>query len=151
MHEDWKAGVSIIEYYCGVMSYQLKTSIWTIANDCTPKLAAIQWCMRIILLEWTLPTKDRDNFDHDAGETPLDKLRKVHGKWLVEGQATPFDYVHTLLNYGMKTARYTQGKDHIIISPDKHVLSYDGDPLMLLMWIDCVHKIVEELERLTLL
>jgi hypothetical protein len=151
IHEEWKGGIGTIEYYCGIMGYQQKTSTWAKANNYTPKLAGIQWCMRIILLEWTLPTKDRNDFCHDAGETPLDKFRKVHGKWLVEGQATGFDYVHTLLNYGMKAAQLTRGKDHIFISSDKQVLYYDGDPLRILMWISCVHKMVEEFERLTCL
>ena len=107
--------------------------------------------MRVILPEWVLPTKDRGDFNFDAGESPLDVFRKVHGKWLVEGQSTPFDYIHTLLNYGMKAAQLTQGKDHIIISSDGQVLYYDGDPLVIAMWIICVHKLVEELERLTCL
>jgi hypothetical protein len=104
--------------------------------------------MRVILLEWILPTNNRDSFDYDV-ESPLDAFRRGHGQWLVEGQATPFDYIHTLLNYGMKKAKSAYGKDHITFSNDNQILSYDGDPSEICMWKACVHKLVEELEQLT--
>ena len=100
------------------------------------------------MMEWMLPTNDRDNFDYDV-ESPLGAFRRGHGQWLVEGQATSFDYIHTLLNYDVKKAKSAYGEDHITFSKDNQVLSYDGDPLEIRMWKECVHKLVEELERLT--
>jgi hypothetical protein len=55
------------------------------------------------------------------------------------------------MNYGLKSALWTPGKDHIYIPPNKQVLYYDGKALEIAMWISCVHKLVEELERLTCL
>lgn len=150
MHEEWK-GITAVEYYCGLMGYRQKTRTLATPDIYTPKLAAMQWCMRVILLEWTLPVGERNDFPHDNGETPLDKFRKIHGKWLVEGQTTPFHHVHTLMNYGMNIAKSMPGKDHIYIPPDKQILYYDGQPLRIAMWIVCVHKLIEELERLTCL
>jgi hypothetical protein len=151
MHDSWKNSIGAIEYYCGLMGYQPKTKTFATPDSYTPKLAAMQWCMRVILLEWTLPVDERDNFPHDDNQTPLDKFREKHGRWLVVGEGTPFDEVHTLMNYGMDRAQSMPGKDHIYIPPDKDVLYYDGKPLRIAMWIACVHKMVEELERLTCL
>src|SRR5215471_4283486 len=141
MHDSWKNSIGAIEYYCGLMGYQPKTKTFATPDSYTPKLDAMQWCMRVILLESILPVDERDKFPHDDNnQTPLDKFREKHGRWLVVGEGTPFDEVHTLMNYGMERAQSMPGKDHIYITPEKDVLYYDGKPLRIAMWIACVHK-----------
>jgi hypothetical protein len=152
MHDKLRENVGAIQYYSGLMAYQPKTKTFATPDEYTPKLAALQWCMRVILLESTLPTKERSDFYryHDH-ESPLDKFRKIHGLWLTQGRDTPFHLIHALMNYGFKAAWWTPGKDHIYIPRDKQVLYYDGQRLEIANWILCVHKLVEELERLTCL
>jgi hypothetical protein len=149
MYESWNGGIGAIQYYCGIMGYKLHTGSWATSDEYTPVLARMQWCMRVIMLESKLPMNDRDMFDHEAGKSPLEVFRTMRDKWLVEGQSTPFDYVHTLLNYGKKAANSASGKDHISFSHGQQVLYYDEYPLELHMWKECVHKVVEELEKLT--
>ena len=63
--------------------------------------------------------------------------------------ATPFNYIHSLLNYGLVASKSSLGTDHISFSYDNQVLYYDRVPLYLMKWIECLHKEIEELERLT--
>jgi hypothetical protein len=67
----------------------------------------------------------------------------------VTGQYTPFHYVHTLHNYGMAASKLNSGKFQVTMSHDKKRVLLEGEPLDVDKWKYCVHKIIEELERLT--
>ena len=148
MFEDWET-VGVIPYYCGVLGYNLKGSNWYTPDKYTPTLSAIQYCMRVTVFESTLPTNTRNDFHNESDQTPLQIFRPVRDKWLVDCQPTPFCYVHSLLNYGLAAAKGSIGTDVIDFSADGTVLNYKGEHLVLKKWEDCLHKEIEELERLT--
>lgn len=147
-HDRWQGGSSAIQYFCGISGYNIGTGAWRAPNDYTNKLSALIWCMRVIILEDTLPTCDRRIF-RGGGDSPLHMFKLVHDQWLVTGQHTAFHYVHTLRNYGMAASKFTPGKVQVSLSHDKKRLLLEGEPLDVDNWKYCVHKIVEELERLT--
>ena len=147
-HDRWKGGSSAIQYFCGISGYNIGTGTWRASNDYTNKLSALIWCMRVIILEDTLPTCDRRIF-REGGDSSLHKFKLVHDQWLVTGQHTAFHYIHTLRNYGMAASRFTPGKIQVTLSHDKKRLLIEGKPLDVDNWKYCVRKIVEELERLT--
>ena len=147
-HDRWQGGSSAIQYFCGISGYNIGTGTWRAPNDYTNKLSALIWCMRVIMLEDTLPTCDRRIF-RGGGDSPLHSFKLVHDQWLVTGNHTAFHYVHTLCNYGMAASRFTPGKLQVTLSHDKKRLLLEGEPLDVENWKYCVRKIVEELERLT--
>ena len=147
-HDRWKGGSSAIQYFCGITGYNVGTGTWRSPNDYTNKLSALIWCMRLIILEDTLPTSDRRTF-RGCGDSPLQLFKLKHARWLVTGQHTPFHYVHTLRNYGMAASKFTPGKFQVTMSHDKKRVLLEGKPLEVDKWKYCVHKIIEELERLT--
>ena len=148
MYEDWET-VGVIPFYCGALGYKIQTGTWSSAMEYTPTLAGIQFCMRVLVFELTLPTDQRDRFNNDSETTPSQIFQPIRDKWLVNANPTPFNYVHSLLNYGYAVSKGTLGMDHISFSHDNQVLLYDGIPLYLDKWVNCLHKEVEELERLT--
>jgi len=148
MYEDWES-VGVIPFYCGVLGYKVQTGTWSSAMEYTPILSAIQFCMRVIVFESSLPTDERHEFNNESESTPLQLFLPIRDRWLVGANATPFNYVHSLLNYGLVVSKSSLGTDHISFSHDNQVLYYDGVPLYLTKWIECLHKEIEELERLT--
>ena len=148
MYEDWKT-VGVIPFYCGVLGYKIRTGSWSSAMEYTPTLAGIQFCMRVLVFESILPMDQRYKFNTDSETTPSQIFQPIRDQWLVNTNATPFNYVHSLLNYGYVVSKGTIGTDHISFSYDNQVLYYDGVPLYLNKWVDCLHKEVDELERLT--
>ena len=149
-HDEWSGGFSAIQYFIGLLGYKLGTGQWESPNDFTPKLAGIQFCIRVLVLEHTLPTDKRDGFLEQHQSNPLDVFRIARDKWLVEGESTPFDYVHTLMNYGLTAARNAPGKDHIQWSQDGKILYFDGRPLEIVRWKSFVYQCIEKLEDIVI-
>ena len=147
-HDEWSGGFSAIQYYTGLLGYKSKTGQWESPNGFTPKLAGIQFCIRVIMLEQALPTEERDTFLPEYDGNPLDVFRVIRDKWLVEGQSTPFDYIHTLLNYGLAAARNAPGNDNIRWSQDGRTLYFDGRPLEIARWKSFVHDCIDKMEHL---
>jgi len=147
-HDEWSGGFSAIQYYTGLLGYKAKTGQWESPNGFTPKLAGIQFCIRVIMLERALPTDERDTFLPQYDGNPLDVFRAVRDKWLVEGESTPFDYIHTLMNYGFAAAKNAPGNDHVRWSKDGQTLYFDGRPLKIARWKSFVHNCVDKMEGL---
>lgn len=147
-HNRWKGGSSAIQYFCGIMGYNIGIGTWKSPNDYTNKLSALVWCMRLIILEDTLLTSSRRMFK-GGEDSPLQLFKPVHNKWLVTGQYTLFHYIYTLRNYGIAASKLTPGKFQVTISHDKKRVLLEGEPLDVDKWKYCVYKIIEELERLT--
>jgi hypothetical protein len=141
--------VGVIPFYCGVLGYKVQTGTWSSALEYTPTLSAIQFCMRVLVFESTLPMNERDQFNNESESTPLQRFLPIRDRWLVGANATPFNYVHSLLNYGLVVSKSSLGTDHISFSHDNQVLYYDGTPLYLNKWTECLYKELTELERLT--
>ena len=68
MYEDWET-VGVMPYYCGVLGYNLKSSIWYMPDQYTPTLSAIQYCMRVTLFESCLRTNKLGKFTNDSVQT----------------------------------------------------------------------------------
>ena len=120
-HSDFKPELSAIKYFCGVMGYNLSERRWKRAGEYTNFLAGIQFGIRVFSLESCLPTRDRDEYDYrpeheETEETPLLKFRKFHEQWLVETEACPFTWVHSLMNYGISASINDRGKHMIYFS-----------------------------------
>jgi hypothetical protein len=148
MFEDWET-VGVIPYYCGVLGYNVNSSAWYTADKYTPTLSAVQYCMRVTIFESILPTEKRNEINNESAQTPQQIFQPIRDHWLVDSKPTPFSYVHSLLNYGIAAARGCIGTDNITFSADKTVLNYQGKHLVLTKWEECLHKEIEELERLT--
>ncbi len=48
-------------------------------------LAGIQFCIRILMLEHTLPMATRDELTEDSILTLIDKFCEIRNKWLIDG------------------------------------------------------------------
>jgi hypothetical protein len=145
-HDEWSGGFSAIQYFTGLLGYKSVTGQWESPNGFTPKLAGIQFCIRVIMLERALPTDERDTFLPQYDGNPLDVFRVIRDKWLVEGQSTPFDYIHTLMNYGFAAAKNTPGKDNVRWSQDERTLYFDGRPLEIARWKSFIHDCIDKME-----
>jgi len=145
-HDEWSGGFSAIQYFIGLLGYKLTTGQWESPNGFTPKLAGLQFCIRVLMLEHALPTEERDDFVERHETSPLDMFRITRDKWLVEGESTPFDYIHTLMNYGFAAARNAPGNDNVRWSQDGRTLYFEGRPLEMARWKSFVHDCVDKLE-----
>jgi hypothetical protein len=132
-HSDFEKCRSVIKYFGGVKGYKLSESRWKRPNEYTPTLAAIQFCIRVLSLEHCLPLDARNEYIYNEySPTPLHTFQEFHSKWLVEGEAQPFSYVHKLLNYGIYAAKEATGADKIRITEGR--CFYDGGSFVIEAW-----------------
>jgi len=132
-HSDFEKCRSVIKYFGGVKGYKLSESRWKRPGDYTPTLAALQFCIRVLSLEHCLPLDARNKYIYNTDSaTPLQTFQEFHSKWLVEGEAQPFSYVHKLLNYGIYAAKEAKGADKIRIINGQ--CFYDGGSFLIQAW-----------------
>jgi hypothetical protein len=147
-HSDYAAQRSSLIYFCGILGFNVEYKQWRQPQDYTTILAGIQWCVRVIMLETSLPSRRRDEFTEESELNPVEVFRTVRDKWLVDGEGTPFGYIHRLLNYGMNAGRNYTNRTRIRWSADNKTLYFDGRALKLQVWIEFVEEILKELEKL---
>jgi len=146
-HSDFEREGSVIKYVAGIMGYKVREGRWKRPDHYTPTLAAIQFCIRVILLEDSLPMRSRGHYRHGSGETPLESFRREHSKWLVDGGGTPYSWVHKLMNYGMTIAKDAKGEDRVRFSADRKYCYFDGHGFKVEEWKSMVKDIVRRLEK----
>jgi hypothetical protein len=100
-HSDYATQRSSLIYFTGVLGFNVEYKQWGQLQDYTTILAGIQWCVRVIMLETSLPSERRDEFTEESQLNPVELFRTIRDKWLVDGEGTPFGYIHRLLNYGV--------------------------------------------------
>ena len=83
-HSDYAKAPSSLIYYTGVRGYNIDYKQWRQPQDYTTILAGIQFCMRIIMLEHSLPTGTRNEYTEDSVITPVMKFRQIQ-HWLIDG------------------------------------------------------------------
>jgi len=149
MHLDYSVQKSALVHFLGVLGYDSRTRRWREANTYTPILAGIQFCMRILMLEYGLPSEERDGFFNIYGEDgdPLAVFRQVRDKWLTEGEASPFNTMHKLLQYGMQVGGLAGGRERVMWSEDRQMMYFDGRPLKVEEVRGFIHGIIEAAEE----
>jgi len=149
-HEDYSTNwPSPLKYFCSVMAWDYSTERWRRPGTYTPFLAGIQFCMRVLSCEISLPLDKRDGYcQRDAGApSPLDDLQKRRKLWLVHGQPYPYRWVHSLLNYGMIPGKQERSVDKIRFDGDKY-LYWQGEELDIEAWRRFPGDILRTAERI---
>ncbi|TMC15888.1 MAG: hypothetical protein E6J34_20790 [Chloroflexi bacterium] len=113
MHSDYEQRRSGLIHFCGVLGYNATTETWREPSDYTPMLAGMQFCMRLIMLEYTLSQGERNEFAQNYSETPEELFKAMHAKWLVVGTGTTFNYVHSLLQYGKRVTKDGRDRERV--------------------------------------
>jgi len=112
-HSNFQKKRSIIKYFEEVLEYKLSESRWRRSAEYTPRLAVLQFCVRVISLEHCLPLKKRNGYVYRSNATPLTMFQDFHSVWLIDGAGCPFSYIHKLLNYGMGACKDATGGDKL--------------------------------------
>jgi hypothetical protein len=139
-HSDFRKKRSIIKYFGGVLGYKLSESRWRRPSEYTPRLAALQFCARVVSLEHCLPLKKRNGYVYRSNATPLTMFQDFHSLWLIDGTGCPFSYVHKLLNYGMGASKDATGGDKLRFSDDGYCF-YDGQGFEVSKWKEMIKDI----------
>lgn len=83
-HSDYAKQLSSLIYYAGIRGYNIDYKQWRQPQDYTTILAGLQFCIRVLMLEHTLPIALRDQFTEHSIVTPVDKFRQER-RWLIDG------------------------------------------------------------------
>jgi Orsellinic acid/F9775 biosynthesis cluster protein D len=137
---------SPIKYFCCVMGWDSAKEVWRRPGTYTPFLAAMQFCMRVLVCEIVLPREKKDNYRKVLN--PLKLFKKRWKKWLVEGSAYPFNWVHKLMQYGLNVAKDEMGENQIRFSHDKKYLYWQGRELNIDSWRHFPGDILRTTEKL---
>jgi hypothetical protein len=130
----WDVGVPALVYFSGILGYKKDTGRWRDPKDYTNIVAGILWCMRVLVLEYTLPTSSRDRLGPDEERSPLDRVKLVRDKCLVEEEDCPFATLHSLMIYGMALAKDTVGAGTMSWSHDRRYLAFKGRQIGMAEW-----------------
>jgi hypothetical protein len=83
---------------------------WKRPSRYTPILAGLQF-IRLVMPERALPQGTRDDrFPNVFRADPLTMFKRVRDNWLVDGEPSPFNYIHKFLNYRMNAAKDAGGR-----------------------------------------
>src|SRR6202022_484523 len=74
-HSDYATQRSSLIYFCGVLGFNTEWKQWRQPQDYTTILAGIQWCIRIVMLEASLPADGRDVYNEDSAFNPVKVFR----------------------------------------------------------------------------
>lgn len=146
MHSDYVEQRSALIYLCGILSYDLKNKQWRRPANFTPILAGIQYCTRVIMLEYALLFKHRLMFSSLQAVDPMVTFKHVRDRWLVDGEPTPFNYIHKLLNYGMGAVKHSRSKDRVRWSVDGQIMYLDSLALDSNAWRKFIQELFEATE-----
>ena len=116
-----------------------------ITGEYTSILAGFQFCIRVIMLEHALPSEKRDNMS-EQGINPMPLFRTMRNQWLVEGEPTPFNYIHKLLNYGYIIGKDTKTRSRIRWSADSKRIYLDGKGFEIKKWKKFVQDMLDMAE-----
>jgi len=98
-------------------------------------------------LEHSLPTDKRDEMS-DTGVNPMPIFHSMREEWLVEGEPSPFNYIHKLLNYGYVLGKDYKTRSRIRWSVDGKRLYFDGRGLEIKKWKKFVHELLGMAEEM---
>ena len=143
MHSDYTPRKSALVHFFRVLGYDVRTKRWRELNIYILILAGVQFCMRVLMLEYALPSEDRNELICMEGDDPLEVFRGVRDKWLVDGEASPFNAMHKLLQYGMRVGMAMGGRDRVLWSKDGETMYFDGRPLSVEAFRGFIHSMIE--------
>ena len=103
--------------------------------------------MRVLILEHALPSNERTDISEQE-INPLARFKSARGKWLVEGEPTPFNYIHKLLNYGRAASKDMKTRSRVRWSADNKRLYFDGQGLEIERWRQFVHDLLARAEEI---
>ena len=113
----------------------------------TPILAGFQFCIRVMILENALPLEKRDNMSEQEAN-PMRVFRAIRNEWLVEGEPSPFNYIHKLLNYGYMIGKDVKTRTRVRWSADEKRMYFDGRGLDIRRWKKFVRDLVDMAEEM---
>ncbi|KAK3898244.1 hypothetical protein C8A05DRAFT_47376 [Staphylotrichum tortipilum] len=117
----------------------------------TPKLSALIYYARLILLETTLPRRSHDHIQIPTRprQGQLERLNKVRAKAFCLGSQAPVGELLSLRNYGRKLARADGPAFHVRWSDDGQVLSWDNGSLSISQFRALSHSLLESVSSST--
>ncbi|KAK4232794.1 hypothetical protein C8A03DRAFT_39574, partial [Achaetomium macrosporum] len=122
-----QASSTLLVYFSGVIGLSADGSTYMRPLQYTPKLSALIYCARLVLLETVLP-----RFSHDYVRIParprrhqVERLNKVRRKAFCIGCQAPVGELLSLRGYGRKLARTDGPVFRFRWSDDGQVLSWD--------------------------
>jgi len=130
----WEVGAPALVCFSGILGYKKDTGRWRDPEDYTNIVAGILWCMRVLVLEYTLPMSSRDGLGEDEERSPLERVKSVRDKFLVEDEDCPFATLHSLMVYGMALARNTVGAGTTSWSHEARYLAFRGRQVEMALW-----------------
>ena len=141
-------GCPILVYFSGILGYNKITGLWKEPVNYTNILAGILWCMRVLVLEHTLPTDQRDQLGRDREIRPRERVKKVRDIWLVEEEDCPFATLHSLMNYGFVVAKDSVGDSRVKWSDDGQTILFQGQIMIMEEWKTFVCDMMSEAEEI---
>ena len=142
----YEVGTPALIFYSGILGYRKDIGGWRQPEKYTNILAGILWCIRVLGLEYCLPTSSRDRLAEGAEMTPLERFKIFRDEYLVEDTECPFATLHSLLNYGFIIAKDGMGDTMVSWSHDKEVLYIGGNELSMYAWKQFLFQIIDMAE-----
>ena len=173
-HSIWVEQSPALVYFFNIFGWNNQTKIWRNAADVTGYIAALQFCNKVVMLEYSVPQAQRpgaentiaqysfyasveplsQNLSQSSTQTtvinPLDTFKLVREQFLVINQHTPFAYLQQLMRYAKEIARNMKAKGKILWSKDKQRLFYNGQLLEMEQFRGFIRKLLDDTKQLAI-
>lgn len=146
--EVYEVGVLALVYFMGILGYRKNTGQWREPEYYTNMLAGTLWCMRVLVLEFSLPLDRRDEFGMDKMLSPINRVKEVQDVWLVEESECPFATLRSLMNYRFVLAKQSIGVRKVRWSEDREKMLFRGHVMDMEQWKEFVLGLLETVERM---
>jgi len=99
------------------------------------------------MLEHTLPSCERfEMAEQERNPLPIFKAKRA--SWLVEGEPSPFNHIHKLLNYGLAASKDMKTRSRVRWSADNKRIYFDGQGMEIERWQNFVHDLLKRAEEI---
>jgi hypothetical protein len=130
-YEDGKPSSTLLIYVSGIFGINHDGSTFERAKNYTSKLSALFYCIRIIILEATLPRFTRDRLGKKARPRfgQIDLLNEVRRRTFCLGSPAPMNELLSLRDYGRVISRSDGPSFRVAWSEDGQTISWDNQHL----------------------
>lgn len=76
----------------------------------------------------------------------MNRFKVIRDEWLVDGEPSPFNYIHKLLNYGYVAGKLFKSRTRLRWSADGKRMYFDGRGIEITEWHKFIQTMLDEAE-----
>ncbi len=124
---DGRPETTILIFFSGILGFSPSLDTFLPARNYTPHLSALIYVLRLVFLEYALPSKSHPyiNLERRPRTHQLERLEPIRRKYMVLGSDSPLEELLSLRSFGRVIARTDTPSYLLRWSDNGHIVSLD--------------------------